>query len=146
MFCFSKGKPTTFNPIKLKCKYGGTAHWGKVAFYKTDDDNLTVTDNKSVIGETKIRGNIFEYRTGSTQTGDIDHPAVFPIDLAYDQIKSWSNKGDLVLDPFMGSGTTGVASLDLDRNFIGIEIVEKYFNLSKDRLEKINKQCEMRLW
>lgn len=146
MFCFSKGKPKTFNPIKIPCNWAGTSSWGKVAFYKTDSDNLTRAENKMVISDTKIKGNIFEYRVGSTETGDIDHPAMFPLKLAEDQIKTWSNKGDLVLDPFMGSGTTGVASLDLGRNFIGIDIVEKYYKISEDRLQKMEKRCKMKLW
>ena len=135
-----------FNPLKLKCKYGGTTHWGKVSFYKTGNDDLTKSPNKTLINETKNRGNIFEYRVGSTETGDIDHPAMFPLKLAEDQIKTWSNKGDLILDPFMGSGTTGIASIDLDRNFIGIDIVEKYYNIAKQRLEKAEKYSKMKLF
>lgn len=146
MFCFSKGKPKTFNPLKLKCKYGGMTHWGKVSFYKTGNDDLTKSPNKTLINETKNRGNIFEYRVGSTETGDIDHPAMFPLKLAEDQIKTWSNKGDLILDPFMGSGTTGIASIDLDRNFIGIDIVQKYYNIAKQRLEKAEKYSKMKLF
>ena len=99
-----------------------------------------------VIGDTKIKGNIFEYEVGSRMTGNIDHPAVFPLKLAEDQIKTWSNKDDLVFDPFMGSGTTGVASLDLGRNFIGIDIVEKYYKIAEDRLKQTEKRCKMKLW
>jgi DNA modification methylase len=49
-----------------------------------------------------------------------------------------SNKNDVVLDPFMGSGTTGVACINSDRNFIGIEVNEDYYNISKSRIEKTN--------
>ena len=58
-----------------------------------------------------------------------------PLNLAKDHITSWSNKGDIVLDPFMGSGTTGVAALELGRRFIGIEISEDYFKMSQARLQ-----------
>lgn len=136
MFCFSKGKPKTFNPIKIPCKYAGTETWGKSSYYKTDNGELT-SKPKTVINETKIKGNIFEYRTGSTQTGKIKHPAMFPLDLAKDQIMSWTNEEDVVLDIFMGSGTTGVACKELNRNFIGIEIVEQYFDIAKQRIEKV---------
>lgn len=146
MFCFSKGKPKTFNPIKIPCRWAGTSSWGKPAFYKTGDDTLIPSSGKMVIGDTKIKGNIFEYEVGSRMTGDIDHPAMFPLKLAEDQIKTWSNKGDLILDPFMGSGTTGIASIDLDRNFIGIDIVEKYYNIAKQRLEKAEKYSKMKLF
>lgn len=135
IFCFSKGKPKTFNPIKIPCKYAGTQTWGNAKYYKTSSDDLTTVE-KYVVHNTKIKGNIFEYRVGSTKTGKIKHPAMFPLDLAVDQIKSWSNEGDIILDPFMGSGTTGVACINTNRNFIGIEIDEKYFNIAKERIEK----------
>ena len=146
MFCFSKGKPKTFNPIKIPCVWAGTSSWGKPTFYKTNSDDLTESKGKMVIGDTKIKGNIFEYNVGSKMTGDVDHPAMFPLKLAEDQIKSWSNKGDLVLDPFMGSGTTGIASLELDRDFVGLEIVDKYYEISKNRLQQTEKRCKMKLW
>ena len=137
MFCLTKGKPKTFNPIKTPCKYAGTETWGKSSFYKTDNDNLTQI-NKKIINNTKIKGNIFEYRTGSTQTKKIRHPAVFPLNLAKDQIISWTNECYVILDPFMGSGTTGVACTELKRNFIGFEIVDKYFDIAKERIS----ECE----
>lgn len=138
MFCFSKNKPKTFNPIKIPCKYAGTETWGKSSFYKTNDDCLTKVPKK-IINSKKIKGNIFEYRTGSTKTGKIKHPAVFPLDLAKDQIMSWSNENDVVLDCFMGSGTTGVACKELNRNFIGIELDENYFNIAKERINEVSK-------
>lgn len=55
--------------------------------------------------------------------------------LAMDHIASWSNEGDVVLDIFMGSGTTGLACRELNRNFIGIELEEQYFNIAKDRID-----------
>ncbi len=133
MFCFSKGKPKTFNPIRVPCKYAGTETWGKSSFYKTDSDSLTKIEKKR-INDTKIKGNIFEYRTGSTKTGKIKHPAVFPLELAKDQISSWTNEEDIVLDCFMGSGTTGVACAKLNRNFIGIEIVKEYCDIAEARI------------
>ena len=136
MFCFSKGKPKTFNPIKIPCKYAGQEHWGKMSYYKDDSDNLTEVE-RNKIADSKIHGNIFEYRIGSTnETSEFKHPAMFPLELAKDQVKTWTNEGDTVLDCFMGAGTTGVASLDLGRKFIGIELVEKYFDMSKERLKR----------
>ena len=61
------------------------------------------------------------------------HPAVFPITLASDHIRSWSNEGDTVLDPFLGSGTTRIAAYDLNRNFIGYEISKEYFDKQEER-------------
>jgi len=54
--------------------------------------------------------------------------------LAEDHIKTWTNEGDIVLDPFLGSGTTCLAAKNLGRQFIGIEKEEKYFNIAKERL------------
>ena len=65
-----------------------------------------------------------------------DHPAIFPEQLANDHIISWSNEGDTVLDPFMGSGTTGKMAVLNSRKFIGIEIDDTYFEIAKERIEK----------
>jgi site-specific DNA-methyltransferase (adenine-specific) len=62
------------------------------------------------------------------------HPAPFPEALARDHIISWSNPGDTVLDPFMGSGTTGVACVKTKRDFIGIELDEGYFKIAEQRI------------
>ena len=80
------------------------------------------------------------------ETKKIGHPAPFPVELPYRLIQLYSYQDDVVLDPFMGSGTTGIASLDLDRDFIGIDIVEKYYNIAKQRLEKTEKYCKMKLF
>lgn len=138
MFCFTKGKPKTFNPIKVPCKYAGMANWGKPTCYQDTGDNL-VEMNRKVIADTKLHGNIFEYRIGSTnETSKYKHPAMFPLDLARDMVSSWSNKGDVVLDPFMGAGTTGVACAELGREFIGIELVKEYFDMAEERLRLAN--------
>ena len=64
-----------------------------------------------------------------------EHPTQKPLALISQLIEKHSNKGDIVLDPFMGSGTIGVACKNLDRNFIGIEKDENYFNIAKQRIE-----------
>ena len=66
-----------------------------------------------------------------------EHPAIFPENLALDHILSWSNENDTVLDPFMGSGTTGKMAVLSKRNFIGIEKVEEYFKLSQERIKLV---------
>lgn len=143
MFCFSKGKPKTFNPIKVPCKYAGTAHWGVMTYYNNGDD-LIVKGNKNTINEEKNKGNIFSYKIGSTtESSKFQHPAIFPFDLAKDQIISWSNENDIVLDPFMGSGTTAVACLKTYRRYIGFEIDNNYYKIIDDRLWELNKQLKM---
>jgi site-specific DNA-methyltransferase (adenine-specific) len=65
---------------------------------------------------------------------DHNHPAPFPEALARDHILSWSNEGDTVFDPFMGSGTTGKMALENGREFIGIERDTEYFQIAKSRI------------
>ena len=83
-----------------------------------------------------MHGNIFKYLVGSTQTGKIKHPAMFPLNLVIDQINTWSNKDDLIYDPFMGSGTTAIGALETNRNFIGSEISIEYCELSNKRIKE----------
>ena len=63
------------------------------------------------------------------------HPTEKPVELLEYLIKTYSNENDVILDNCMGSGSTGVATLNTNRRFIGIELDEKYFNIAKDRLE-----------
>ena len=65
------------------------------------------------------------------------HPTQKPVQLMKHFINLLSNKGDLVLDPFMGSGSTGVAAKLLERKFIGIEINKEYFEIAKNRIEEL---------
>lgn len=67
------------------------------------------------------------------------HPTQKPVELMEELIKIHSNENDIVLDPFMGSGSTGVAALNLNRRFIGIELDDKYFDIAKNRLEESRK-------
>ena len=135
MFCFVKGKISTFNPIMVPCKWAGTKTWGESTYYKSASDKLTHRPRKR-IGSHKIKGNIFEYVVGSTKTGKIKHPAMFPLKLAEDQVGTWTNENDVVLDMFMGSGTTGIACKNLNRKFIGIEKDDKYFEIAKQRIKR----------
>jgi site-specific DNA-methyltransferase (adenine-specific) len=65
------------------------------------------------------------------------HPTQKPVALFEYLIKTYTNEGETVLDNCMGSGTTGVACVNLNRNFIGMELDEGYFNIAKERIEKI---------
>ena len=65
---------------------------------------------------------------------NIKHPAPFPEDLIKDHIKSWTNKDDVVLDPFMGSGTTAKMAKKLNRKYVGFEISKNYCDIAKERI------------
>lgn len=135
MFVFSKGKPKTFNPLRVECKNAGKVHnMNNSTFFDNKQCRRVKNGEKEIINSTKIRTNIFEYGVGGGRSG---HPAPFPEKLAEDHILSWSNKGDLVFDPFTGSGTTGKMALLNKRDFIGIEIDEGYFEIARNRIEEI---------
>ena len=74
-----------------------------------------------------------------------EHPAPFPEQLAQDHILSWSNVGDIVLDIFMGSNTTGKMSILNGRKFIGIEMDEKYYDISCKRIKDAIKDKKQQL-
>jgi len=86
------------------------------------------------------RFNIWRYNTGKGYSAESDiaykHPAIFPLKLAEDHIKSWSNPGDIILDPFNGSGTSGKAAKHLGRRYIGIDTSKEYLNISIERLKQ----------
>ena len=139
MFIFSKGKPKTANLLKdRKNKWGGTSTFGKHSSRGKDGEKKQ--SNKFTVQEYGYRFNIWKYNTGrGYSTKDevaYDHPAIFPEQLAYDHILTWSNENDIVLDPFMGSGTTAKMCIKADRQYIGFERNENFYNLSKKRLEK----------
>ncbi len=70
----------------------------------------------------------------ATECGNVNHSAAFPVTLPTWFIKLFTKKGDMVLDPFIGSGTTGVAAMDLERNFIGTENNKKYYKVGVKRI------------
>ena len=137
MFILSKGKPKTFNGLKEKSKYGGEMASRTRSFYKTNTENEpTIQNKRDVISDEKLRNNIWYYIVGSTQTGKIKHPAMFPEQLASDQILSWSNENDLVYDCFMGSGTVAKICVQTNRNYIGSEISEDYIKIIETRIKE----------
>jgi site-specific DNA-methyltransferase (adenine-specific) len=137
MFILSKGKPKTFNGLKEKSKYGGEMASRTRSFYKTNTENEpTIQNKRDVISDEKLRNNIWYYVVGSTQTGKIKHPAMFPEQLASDQILSWSNENDLVYDCFIGSGTTAKMSILNNRKYIGSELSKEYYEIALNRISE----------
>jgi len=131
MVVLSKGAPRTFNPIKDKPnKWAGTKNHGTV---RVDNDERRPVSNNKEIADFGQRYNVWEIPP-HRQQGDGKHPAPFPLALARDHILSWSNEGDVVLDPFAGSGTTCVAAKELKRSYIGIEVNPAYVEICEKRL------------
>jgi DNA modification methylase len=132
MFVFSKGKPKTFNPIMIKTKFPDQKYDMSRKGYGFKEGAVRRTDRTLTTKTERIKGNIFIYPVGNS---GLNHPAVFPEELAKQQIASWSNEGDLVYDPFMGSGTTAKMAHLLKRNWIGSELSKKYVELANKRLD-----------
>lgn len=134
MFVLSKGAPKTFNGLREPSKHAG-ADLDRPNSGMRQDSDAPGRRATGTIQATKLRGNVWEYQTGGGSMSNPlshKHPAIFPEKLATDHVLSWSNPGDTILDPFMGSGTTGVAATSNGRKFIGIERDVEYFTLSCD--------------
>jgi len=140
MFVFSKGKPNCFNPILKKNKCAGSVK-PNGAMYRQKDGSFK-KNNVKKIKEYGVEGNVWVISGGMNKsTKDkiaFKHPAIFPEELATKHIKSWSNKGDLVYDCFMGSGTVAKCAMLLDRNYIGSEMSQEYCDIIKERLKSLN--------
>jgi site-specific DNA-methyltransferase (adenine-specific) len=120
MFVITKDKPKARLICDKRNKWYGHKDWsGKM---------------KNPVREFSPRTNIWRY---VTSFNGWKHPAPFPEQLAIDHVISWTDEGDVVYDPFMGSGTTAVAALKTNRNFIGSEISSNYVAMSNERISQI---------
>ena len=140
MFIFSKGKPKTTNLLfDRKNRWAGSKNFGKTSSRGKDGERKS--SDGFTVAEYGARYNIWKFNTGrGYSTKDeiaYEHPAIFPEKLAEDHIVTWSNPGDVVLDPFMGSGTTAKLCIKTNREYIGFELSEKYYNIAKKRLSTI---------
>lgn len=150
MFVFSKGKPNTFNALRqmktestLKRQKNKTGVGGQ----RKEDGTLEKFDEnhrgfkrkeRARKDKTRLKSNIWKIARGNNcSTKDkiaFKHPAIFPEQLANDHIISWSNEGDLVYDPFMGSGTTAKMAIANNRNWIGSEMSKEYCEIIEQRI------------
>ena len=137
MFVFSKGLPKTINLI---CDRENKES------RKGDNGTKRLVNGKLLklkrggYGEYGRRTNVWEYSIGKGHSASDQiahqHPAIFPERLVRNHILSWSNEGDIVYDPFCGSGTTALVAYLNNRNFIGSEISENYCAIAMERLER----------
>lgn len=137
MFILTKGKPKTFNMIKDKVNiYSGRKIHGTER--QPNGTTKPCSGNGKTIAKYGGRYNIWKINSDRSNLG---HPAPFPERLVNDHLLSWSNEGDLIYDPFMGSGTTAKVANRLNRNFIGSEISPEYVEIANKRLENsLNQQ------
>lgn len=137
MFIFSKGPPIICNHIKERKRYIDTRK--NFIGHRVGDNNYSRKNRATNLEGMKIKGNVWTIlATGGHNTNDKfahNHPAIFPEALARDHIISWSNPGDLVLDPMCGSGTTLKMAVEQGRQYVGIDISQEYCDLSQKRVD-----------
>lgn len=139
MYVFSKGEPKTFNPIMRECKCSGRAYKSTFKSYVNEG---RIEHKEGVTPSETVDSNVWVIPTASANETNytlkdgrkIHHTAVFPKELALRHIRTWTNEGDTVLDPFMGSGTSGLAALELGRSFIGCELNDDYYQMASERI------------
>jgi DNA modification methylase len=141
MFVFSKGVRKSANLIcDRKNKYAGCVVGGGGM---TSDGKKFKSSGRKTGRKVKEYGARFNiWNITPARTNNTNHPAVFPEQLAQDHILSWSNEGDVVLDPFMGSGTTAKMALLNNRHYIGFELDPEYFEIAQKRIEEAKKSKE----
>ena len=137
MFIFSKRIPKTTNLLKDRINNWGNTETGNIGMRQKDGS--IQKKGKKTISEKGLRLNIWrilnEGGWNNIDNETKEHPASFPQNLAKDHILSWSNENDIVLDPFMGSGTVAKVSHLLKRKFVGFEISKEYCELIEKRLK-----------
>jgi len=141
MFVFSNGAPNTFNPIKDRPN-----KWAGTAVHGTDRNKDGTTKRISGMGRPVpalgLRRNWWEI-SNAWNGETLGHPAPMPYTMAHDHVVSWSNQNDIVMDPFLGSGTTLVACQKLGRRGIGIELDSEYFDMACKRVEEAARQPDL---
>lgn len=139
MFVLSRGsKPKTVNLLAdRKNLWNGS--WGRTSF-RNRDGTLDKRERKVPYKKYGVRFNIWQINSGYgfTTKDEIayEHPAIFPEALARDHIRSWSNPGDLVFDPMVGSGTTALEAEKLKRRWVACDVSEEYCQIAIQRIKK----------
>lgn len=126
---FYKKQPT-YNPIMLK----GKPFTQKKRKQSSNQQKLGVNTTKEYVNKgTRYPSNIIKFSNGNNKN---IHPTQKPVALFEYLIKTYTNKGETVLDNCMGSGTTAIACLNTNRNFIGFEMEKEYFDIANERIDK----------
>lgn len=135
MFVITKGMPKTVNRLQDKRnKKAGSVSTSAAKQHATG--TRLHPEGGTIVKEFGYRDNVWVIASGNNGDDATDHPAVFPEALARDHIVTWSNEGDIVLDPFSGSGTTVKMAKYNGRRAVGIEINEKYCEIAVQRLKQ----------
>jgi len=128
------GKPKHFDKtaIKIPTKHGGKVMHGGA---NRNKDGITVDSRRMTINPTKCPGTIWDYANGGDKVAlKRRHPAAYPDKIPYDFIQVFTRKGDVVLDPMVGSGSTAIAAHLLGRRYVGIDLSAEYCELARARI------------
>jgi site-specific DNA-methyltransferase (adenine-specific) len=128
-FVLSAGRPKTVNRLRSENATAGVVTTPRTQMKGNRDGKAD-----RVVADDGVRANLWRYNVNKHGMEDTGHPAPFPIAMARDHVASWSNPGDLVLDPFSGSGTTAKAAKELGRRFIGLEVNPEYCAIAERRI------------
>lgn len=146
MFILSNGKPSKITLIRDRINLEG-GNLKKNVANRNKNGDMVSGGKDVVISHYGTRSNIWRYGIGFNKSSCDEiafaHPAMFPEKLAVDHIYSWSNEGDLVYDPFMGSGTTAKMAHIQKRNWLGSEISSEYCDIANKRLSGYLNQTEL---
>ena len=144
MFVFTAGTPKTFNAARMKRNSTAGAVVPPKRKMQRNGEIKAFDVETTITPEYSIDVNVWEYLVGkaSGDEGMGEHSAYFPERLAADHIATWSNPGDLVLDPFSGSGTTAKAAKELGRRFLGLEINPEYCAIAERRIAQETLELE----
>ena len=134
---FYKSQPT-YNPQKIKGKPNHSKGTPKECS-NNNYGNFDFVDNREELGDMKHPKSIITVQKPHPST--MLHPTQKPVEVLEWLIKTYTNDGDTVLDNCMGSGSTGVACVNTNRDFIGIELTDEYFAIAKDRIEKHQREA-----
>ena len=135
MFVLSKGTPKAHNIICDKPNKRAGELQNSSIRQKDGSVRKTTGYGKRKIAEYGRRQNVWNVFPAKSAKERL-HPAPFPEQLANDHIISWSNENDIILDPFMGSGTTAIACINTNRKYIGFELDKQYFDIANERIQK----------
>ena len=136
---FGKGKINYYPQMEDREKELDTTKW-KMKKLRSENGNYSSKDNDSTkkVYKQKYPRTIITFHKSANECNNTKrvHPTQKPVALLEYLIKTYTNEGDVVLDNTMGSGTAGVASVNLNRNFIGMELDEGYFNIATNRIQE----------
>lgn len=135
--CIFGNSKATYNPI-MKERVGVGKACYNYDHYCGDNNHLKLEKQKKRYNPDFVQpSDVLEFNVVPNRNGKL-HPTQKPVELVEYLIKTYSNEGDIILDNCMGSGTTAIAAINTNRNFIGFELDKNYFDIANERIKKLS--------